>query len=140
MRIYRVEMGSGAGPYSPHLHGIKEWEWQVDQELDQMYADHKGDGWSPEPTHPTPYAEFRGLRDLDRVWGDWNCGFESMAQLEAWFDGWLHKLAELGFMVGIYEVPEFYARVGQCQAIFNKDNSTLVGYNHLLKKEMRVAA
>lgn len=40
------------------------------------------------------------------------CGFDSRDALSAWFDGWTNTLAECGFIVWEYDVPDWAARVG----------------------------
>lgn len=138
MRIYRVEMpGSGAGPYSPCDHDDFIFEMKVDQELDQMYRDHKHDTFD----HPTPFSdgEMPGAWDVYIEW-DFRCGFMSQEQLVEWFGPWMHKLSELGFLMSTYEVPAPHYLVGRHQMIFNKPYATLVAQNVMPLHRMEVAA
>lgn len=73
--------------------------------------------------HPSPdfCPELRYI-DLDEV-----CAFDSMPALLDWFESWHRTLAENGFRIWIYDVPDSAARVGTFgQVVFRPARARLV--------------
>ncbi|MGW3674660.1 hypothetical protein [Streptomyces sp. NPDC005166] len=60
-------------------------------------------------THPEPRRDpdLRGIDEHER------CGFDSIDALDEWFDGWATALAGCGFVVTVYDVPDWAVRVGR---------------------------
>ena len=74
-----------------------------------MLRQHNTDG-----KHSGMYAEF-----LDRVYPEslkkWVCGFTSMDAFRTWFEGWEEDLRQDGFVLRVYDVPDYIQ--GDVQAI-----------------------
>lgn len=102
MKVYRVRHkrlrrdGKLAGPYrgnSP-LH-------------DELVSAHDG-------CDDHPFPSYDGIS----MSSEWYCAFESIEQLLTWFKGWVEKLAECGFEVAEYDVPEHCVQKGEYQVAF----------------------
>lgn len=111
MKVYRVghksalDFGFPSGPYT--CEGVPS------ADVGRMW------GMAPahaSGTHPTPRADplLNGIDSHER------CGFDSLEALNRWFEGWGEALAESGFQVWMYEVPDWAVRVGKFgQAVFD---------------------
>lgn len=110
MKVYRVghsvalDVGFPSGPYTcrgvPSADVARMWG---------MASAHMGG------THPSPYADslLGGISAAER------CAFDSIDALNRWFDGFGDALADAGFEVWTYEVPDWAVRVGRYgQAVF----------------------
>jgi hypothetical protein len=91
--FYRVER-DGVGPYRGYD--------GTETKLEEMLCDH---GLDYRCNHPTPWEEPQIGSRMDDA--DYRCGFHSMEQMMEWFDGWGDALAEYGFRVHVYDIPEF---------------------------------
>lgn len=95
MLVYRVEHPEGGGPYiGPNSIG----------DLGLRHCD---------PDHPNPVE--------DGISGGkgWNCGFESLAQFQAWFSrAERQELKDRGFVLMSFHAAE--ARKGEKQIVFDR--------------------
>ncbi len=109
MHVFRVETLDGNGPYQRSRLTIEQRN-----KLEDMYNDHCNEFF-----HPAPWSD----RYLLTIAENEYCGFISIAQLRKWFAGWLDILAELEFVVTVYDVPEDAVRSSNHQALIrNKGN------------------
>lgn len=103
MRLYRVEMMGGEGPYRSvvtHLANIR-CGWEVPCVDDGV---------------PTPWQE--GLKK--KPWPVTKFGFAFNDQLNRWFAGkWFERLAPFGFGVGEYTIDARSTLVTPTQALYN---------------------
>lgn len=100
--IYRVEQPHGGfGPYA----------WEFADTLEDMFDAHNGEGIHTSPKQD----ELLGYIDPGE-----HCGFATVEQLSAWFDGWEEALDSLGFIVARYSVPLAHVRYGKTQAVFKR--------------------
>jgi hypothetical protein len=77
-----------------------------------MLGDRLADAhWDDE--HPVPLRDGIGWIDVEVE----VCGFASVADLEAWFDGWLSELSEAGYHRYHYRVPAEHVRTGRHQTV-----------------------
>lgn len=75
-----------------------------------MFEDHRqGD-------HPGPQDD----PQLGGIQPEEHCGFATLDQLDAWFDGYHESLAELGFEIAKYLVPMERVRFGKQQLVFTR--------------------
>ncbi|UDL16698.1 hypothetical protein SEA_ATUIN_5 [Arthrobacter phage Atuin] len=103
--IYRVEeRRGGAGPYNRRNTAA----------LGDMFAEHGSCG---EHVPPQKDELLLGIN------ADEHCGFATLEQLDAWFDGFHQRLADLGFMIAHYVVPLNLVRYGKTQALFVRGDS-----------------
>jgi ribosome modulation factor len=112
MLVYRVaspKKDCGGIPVGPYATRSEAWE------SDMAWAHGDDD-------HPGPYRD----GDLGDIRSYEFCAFESMDGLNAWFEGWLDKLNESGYLVHVYEVAEEYIRRGRVQILVNLAMGTLV--------------
>jgi hypothetical protein len=112
MLVYRVANGERTYrgfPAGPYCSRTEEWE-------EDMAFSHN------DPRHPSPDLE----EDLRGVARAEFCGFESMAHLNAWFEGWLHHLDSAGYLVHVYEVPDDRVRFGIHQVVAQLEEGRLL--------------
>lgn len=98
--VYRYENEHGYGPYVSS------------SSVDLMFA------LAPHYSsalHPSPQQD--GI-DISKIPWDWRCGFLYMADLQRWFDGIHDKLADDGFTIKTYMVPEDDIWLGSRQVVF----------------------
>jgi len=117
-RIFRVEHAeTGRGPYAgspgvsetaPSTHNARDWEhppvWE-DSLLGNIVSEDKAIKLFSE-----------GARSA----------FEDMKQLNTWFDEWLPKLKELGFVVRSFDVPSKDVFKGATQVLYKPENAVPV--------------
>ena len=107
MKVFRIESGSGRGPYC-YPEDVQYW-WDSSL-IARKHRDEK---------HPVPWQE--GLELNDRF-----CGFAVIENLKEWFYGWRAKLRRAGFFMAIYEVPHRACEIGEHQLVFDRDQATLI--------------
>jgi hypothetical protein len=112
IRVYRVELDDGSGPYEDGY-----------APLEPMYNEHRGESW------PTPIADGIGW---DEFTSDHVCAFASTADLAAWFGKWRPVLASLGFRCSVYLVPASAVLAGRRQVMFLRDVAERVGVEPLV--------
>ena len=96
--VFRVEKpNGGAGPYADES-----------PLLAHMNAAH-GDA-----DHPDPMDDPM----LDGIYPDEHCGFATVCDLDAWFDGYADSLAACGYIIAVYTVPLHAVRYGTKQCVF----------------------
>lgn len=67
--------------------------------------------------HPSPHWD----RTLSGISLDERCGFASRESLDGWFAGFTALLAECGFRVYVYDVPDWACRVGEFGQVLFRD-------------------
>lgn len=90
MRIYRVEDEEGIGPYR-----MREFDDDKNNLADDLCRTH--DGVSD---HPTPDNDFNHYISSKEV-----CAFVSLNDLNVWFDEFLDRLEDCGYLITEYDVP-----------------------------------
>lgn len=89
-------------------------------------------GWEIGPRTPPPRSDGLGYAGMD--WpADYLFGFVNVAQLRHWFDGKLRRLDRLGFVIGVYEVPETHTKHGFSQSVFSYESAKRVDEVSVLK-------
>ena len=90
-------------PWGPYAYATAQ-DYTSDL-LDMIFA-HSGEG--SHLHHPSPMydPDLHGIRDWEV------CGFDSMDALLNWFESWHRTLADNGFRIFVYEVPDHEVRVG----------------------------
>lgn len=120
MRVWRVAHESArvmSFPAGPYAYGTSLGE-DTNERIDPMRWEHTDE------RHPCPSFDktLRTIRPEER------CGFDSREALDDWFDGWTTTLAECGFRVYTYDIPDWAVRVGALgQALFLADEAVEVG-------------
>jgi hypothetical protein len=113
MRVYRIQHEArGHGPYI-----IPFFEGDYDDENDNAYDD----------LTSLAYCLIRDHQDDDHKAPDVIpsrkvCGFDSMAALETWFEGYLSELFEAGYVVMEFEGVDVRVH-GNGQVTFDKELS-----------------
>lgn len=136
MRIYRIELTTGGGPYNPEsCDCLGECECNAAERAHlsvRIAAEHCGSKW------PTTYADevmdgsAYSLREalLNRTGGRekamWRHGFDSHYTLAEWFSGWAVELQKAGYVVSTYDVPPKEVIRGMAQVVFNPKAATLI--------------
>jgi hypothetical protein len=107
MLVYRVEDTNGTGPYQSRL-----------PVANKMSQEHGGSR-----THKTPYGD----RILNGISPFEYCGFDSLANLKKWFAGFLRELHGAGFVVTVWDCPDYLARTGyNGQTLFYRHEATKI--------------
>ena len=139
MRVWRIEHTDGRGPYhnpDPMQQcACTPDEWLRCDHPDPVYSDEQMacitlaedmEGEHTDFTHPIPYSR-KNERDLCDVWTRaYSCCFTSVEQMAAWFDGWLPRLRECGYLLTEWEADEADVLIGQYQAGFLRPKATLI--------------
>ena len=107
MNVYRVEHETKkckthyAGPYGVSNVVLNSSQWTEREHLHQN-------------GHPGPSAD---IPNLPNSFEEYRCGFNSLAQLNLWFNSSeLQKLNQLGFIVAIYQSED--PLIGSRQVLF----------------------
>lgn len=106
MRIYRIELADGTGPY---VGGVSPASF-----------------WYESARHPTPLDDpALGFRQSHQDDG-WRFGFASPEQMRFWFyrEEWRRELEEMGYMLSVYECEQ--AQYSDAQAIFHPNYAKLI--------------
>jgi len=105
MRIYRVEMLNGSGPY----HGDGSW---INREYNAAL-------------HPLPIHD--GIPCYDYL-SNYRFGFESFDKFKAWFNCpiELSNLHNLGYCLSVYEIDKIQVAIGFKQVVFSLQYASLV--------------
>jgi hypothetical protein len=107
--VYRVEHHqTGEGPYNGPY-----WDRYVDMAM--AHRDRK---------HPAPWMD----RDLSGIRSDEVCACDSPKSLRDWFARFWGDLADAGYVVRVYDVPERHVRTGKHgQAVFHRASALQQG-------------
>lgn len=130
MKVYRVEhIETGIGPY------CEEWEYR-----EEINSAHYANS-----THPTPEREVIDFSNGDEEAGGilqeeiltngQLCGFRSLNELYSWFDGWVAKLSEAGFIIQEYQAV-LHLDVFRSQVIFDPDLAKKTGQHKIKAKQL----
>lgn len=112
IEVYRVEhIVTGIGPYR-HLNP----DGSIADIIYEMDEDHSFNTDCSHP-HPSVDGSIGGIR-----YGEL-CGFSDIDDLHDWFEGYLGKLWDLGFVIEYYLVPTDDVRHGNYQVVFNRQNA-----------------
>lgn len=113
MRVYRIEHQTrGHGPYI-----IPFFEGDYDDEYSNEYDDLTSLAYTLISVHQDDTHKAPDVIPARKV-----CGFDSIHALEAWFDGYLSDLYDLGYVVAVFEGEEVRFH-GNGQVTFNKELS-----------------
>lgn len=131
MRVWRVAHktrmteGFPSGPYCGD--GDDAYEVASEGMMEAHCADADG--------HPAPHNRKSGLDTV--AYGREVCAFDSLDALNTWFEPvWRRLMAEHGFQVWEYEVPDEFARVGRRgQTLIMKAHVALIGASPLNTEE-----
>ncbi|MER5894745.1 hypothetical protein [Streptomyces sp. NPDC001876] len=100
-------------PAGPYCHG-SELDSDTAERINDMRYAHCDD------RHPSPHWD----RTLNLIRDEERCGFNSREALDGWFEGFTKLLAECGFRVYVYDVPDWACRVGEHgQTLFVADEA-----------------
>jgi hypothetical protein len=113
MRVYRIQHEArGHGPYI-----IPFFEGDCDDENDNEYDDLTSLAYMLIRDHQDELHKAPDVIPSRKV-----CGFDSMYALEAWFDGYMTDLAEMGYVVAEFEGVDVRNH-GNGQVTFDKELS-----------------
>lgn len=112
MRVFRVELPTGIGPYYHNEYGNK------------LAMKHNFVG-NPD-IHPGVREDIPGWIDSASYWKDFYCGFKSIAQYRSWFDDAYDLLRKMNCKLKAYEVHPVHVRFGTYQLVFVKEKATLL--------------
>lgn len=118
MRVFRVELEYGTGPYtvaSPVKYVLQ--------------AKHNGSN-----KHPVSYSDCDGFNDCH------SCGFISIPQLKEWFAGFLRLLHKNKFVISEYNIQVDIAVYGSRQIGFEKATAIKVRQYSILTKKIALPA
>jgi len=112
MKVYRFER-NGYGPYTLES-PVRVEDNRLNEKIDQHEANL--DKWPLAGRDGIPY--------------DYAIGCPSLALLAEWFDGMIGSLVRCGFRIRVYDVHDWYTRVGY--------SGKQMGYDpHVFKKVIR---
>lgn len=121
MKVYHVEhKETGEGPYH------EDWAYRQDLTMAHTDVEH----------HPTPQDLIQlnspddfilnlAMNGLLNAFTEWHakCGFQKIEQAFEWFDGWIHKLNDAGFVIATYTVDPDRILVTDLQVLFVSDTT-----------------
>lgn len=113
MRVYRVAHGTRTSTESGTAFPTGPYTAGAGKARRVLVCAHSGDGQVAH--HPSPQV----CPELGYISPDEVCGADSLDSLLDWFSGHLQLLADEGFRVWVYDVPDDMVRVGvHGQALF----------------------
>lgn len=121
MYIYRIEhKESGYGPYNPDHYTV------TDDRIYYMGKSHLDDD------HPSVRLDCHYNAKKGYAPSDYYCGFRSMKDLDAWFNGWLDILHNNNFHLVMYSIEAKYVFLGKKQVSFVKERATKIKESTLI--------
>lgn len=124
MLVYRAETDDGRGPFMGFCGLV--WDMSYAMEMAGLW-DGGPDGNAWHDQFPSPYEEGLGLPDERR------CACASLRQWVRWFPRPCREvLADRGFELIVYEVPDVHCQVGRHQVLFNPEHAVAVAVRPLV--------